>query len=166
MDAAIYAAEQEADGIAAQAQAGFPGLSLSARERGDRKDQSYSARLGELLCGRPLQPVFLVYPRLGREEDSVPLGQGQPTPGLRMEAVEQGMVVWHARALPGVSSRPPAILLGRRPVPIGPITLVVKRAGTRSAGNPHATCAVAGAGNGASAVFRSHRASPRPLLVA
>lgn len=32
-------------------------------------------------------------------EDSVPLGEGQTTPGLRMEAVEQGMVVWHARAL-------------------------------------------------------------------
>src|SRR4029077_9734017 len=99
MDAAAYATRQEADGIAAQAQAGFSELSLSAGEGVDRADQSHSARLGELLCGRPLQPVLLVYPRLGREEDSVPLGEGRKTPGLRMEAVEQGMVVWHARAL-------------------------------------------------------------------
>jgi hypothetical protein len=31
---------------------------------------------------------------------------------------------------------------------IGPITPDVKRAGARSAGNPHAACDVAGAGNG------------------
>src|SRR5262245_27938616 len=31
---------------------------------------------------------------------------------------------------------------------MGPITLAVKCAGARSAGNPHATCDVAGAGNG------------------
>ena len=99
MDAAVYAERQEADGIAAQAQAGFPKLSFSAREGVDRGDQSHSARLGELLCRRPLQPVLLVYPRLGREEDSVPLGEGQTTPRLRVEAVEQGMVVWPARAL-------------------------------------------------------------------
>ena len=36
----------------------------------------------------------------------------------------------------------------RRPTRIGHITLAVKCAGTRSAGNPHATCDVAGAGNG------------------
>ena len=83
-----------------------------------------------------------------------------------MEAVEQGMVVWHARALPRVPRGLSAALLGSRPYPIGPITLVVKRAGTRSAGNPHATCDVAGTGNGASEVFRSCRASPRPYPAA
>src|SRR5438045_7645002 len=83
MDAAAYAARQEADGVAAQAQAGLPKLSLSAREGVDRADQSHSARLGELLCGRPLQPVFLVYPKLGGEEDSVPLGQSPSAPRLR-----------------------------------------------------------------------------------
>jgi len=44
-------------------------------------------------------------------------------------------------------------LINRRPGdrshPIGPITLVVRCAGTRSAGNPHATCDAAGAANGA-----------------
>src|SRR5712692_7615942 len=126
MDAAAYAARQEADGIAAQAQAGLPKISLSAREGVDRADQSHSARLGELLCGRPLQPVLLVYPRLGREEDSVPLGQSPSAPRLRMEPVAQRMVVWNAGALPRVPSGLSADLLGCRPVPIGPITLVMK----------------------------------------
>jgi hypothetical protein len=35
------------------------------------------------------------------------------------------------------------------PISIGHIDLAVKCAGARSAGNPHATCDVAGAGNGA-----------------
>src|SRR5438067_5848723 len=79
-----------------------------------------------------------------------------------MEAVEQGMVVWRARALSCVSSGLSPVLRSDRCHPIGPITLVVKCAGTRSAGNPHATCDVAGTGNGALAAFRSYRASPRP----
>ena len=40
-----------------------------------------------------------------------------------------------------------AVELGSRSSLIGPITLDVKCAGARSAGNPHATCDVAGAGN-------------------
>jgi hypothetical protein len=40
--------------------------------------------------------VLLVYSRLGREEASAPLGEGHTTPSLRVEAVEQGMVVWPA----------------------------------------------------------------------
>src|SRR5437879_484567 len=59
-----------------------------------------------------------------------------------------------------VAYQPPS--LGCRPVPIGPITLVMKRAGTRSAGNPHATCDEAGVGNGASELSGSRRASSRP----
>ena len=51
---------------------------------------------------------------------------------------------------------------GSRPDPLGPITLAVKRAGTRSAGNPHATCDVAGTGNGTAALPGGHRASSRP----
>ena len=44
------------------------------------------------------------------------------------------------------------------PSAIGPITLGVKQAGKRSAGNPHAAFDVAGAGNG----LVEYRASPRP----
>ena len=59
-----------------------------------------------------------------------------------------------------VSSR--AVALGSRSSLIGPITLDVKCAGARSAGNPHATCDVAGAGNGATAnPKRARRGKPR-----
>ncbi len=43
-----------------------------------------------------------------------------------------------------------------------PITLVVKCVGTRSAGNPHATCDAAGAGNGGPGTSLIYRASSRP----
>ena len=53
---------------------------------------------------------------------------------------------------------------------IGLITLEVKCAGARSAGNPHAACDVAGVGNGATErPIRARRGKPwiqtRPLLV-
>jgi len=51
-------------------------------------------------CPLPLQQVGLGWVRATAPfEDSVPLGEGQTTPGRPMVAVEQGMVVWHARAL-------------------------------------------------------------------
>src|SRR5262249_34613 len=49
--------------------------SYRSREGVDRVDQSHSARLGEVLCRGPFQPVFLVHPRLGREEGSEPPGE-------------------------------------------------------------------------------------------
>src|SRR5215470_3702277 len=99
MDAAVHAESEEADGPAAQAQIDLPKLSLSACEGVDRADQSHSARLGELLCGGPLESVLLVHPRLGREEGSEPPGEKSPAPRLWVEAVEQGLVVWTAGTL-------------------------------------------------------------------
>src|ERR1700694_2896830 len=51
-----------------------------------------------------------------------------------------------------------------RPSRIGLISLDMKQMGERSAGNPHAACDVAGAGNVARSRYlgRSRRASPRP----
>ncbi len=60
MDAAANPATQEADGVAADAQAGVSKPSVPARRRGDCSHQSDTARLGAILCGRPLQPVFLI----------------------------------------------------------------------------------------------------------
>src|SRR5215472_12229851 len=100
-------------------------------------------RVGGLLAIHTLQPVLLVYPRLGREKDSAPSGQGASAPGLRLAAVEQGMAVRNARALLGVPSFLWAGALGSRSGRIGHISFAVKCAGARSAGNPHATCDVA-----------------------
>jgi hypothetical protein len=93
MDAVVIAERQEADGLAQQAQGDLPGLSFPAGWRGDRKDQSDPAGVGEVLCDRPLQPVFLIHPLLGRDEDSAPSSPGVPTFRSRLEAVEQGMAI-------------------------------------------------------------------------
>src|SRR6266849_4620755 len=147
MDAAAIAEGQETDGLARQAQRDLRGLSLPAGWRGDRKDQSDSARVGEVLCHRPLESVFLIHPILGRKEDQAPSGQGVPASRIRLEAVGQGMAVQNARTLLGVPGFLWAVDLGSRSGVIGPINLVVNCAGARSAGNPLATCDVAGAGN-------------------
>src|ERR1700687_5734931 len=147
MDAAAIAEGQETDGLARQAQRDLRGLSFPAGWRGDRKDQSDSARVGEILCHRPLESVFLIHPILGRKEDQAPSGQGVPASRIRLEAVGQGMAVPNARALLGVPGFLWAVDLGSRSGVIGPINLVVNCAGARSAGNPLATCDVAGAGN-------------------
>ena len=144
--AVVIAERQEADGFARQAQGDFSGFSLSANGEGDREDQSDPARLGEVLRDRPLQSVLLIYPLLGRDEDSAPSGPSVPAFRFRREAVEQGMAVRHAGTLLGVPRFVSAVELGSRSGLIGRITLDMKCAGARSAGNPHATCDVAGAG--------------------
>ena len=147
MDAAVIAERQEADGIAGQAQGDLPGLSFPAGGEGDQEDQPDPAWLGEVLRDRALQSVLLVYPLLGRAEDSAPSGSGVPTLGFWLEAVEQGMAVQHAGTLLGVPRIVSTVDLGSRSSLMGLITLDVKCAGARSAGNPLATCDVAGAGN-------------------
>src|SRR5215471_14780979 len=148
MDAAAIAERQETGGLARQAQGDFPGPSFSAGGEGDREDQPDSARLGEVLCHRPREPVFLIHPLLGRKEDSAPSGPGVPASRIRLEAVEQGMAVperWDSsRSIPSLLR---AAQHGSRPSLIDLINLGVNCAGARSAGNPLATCDVAGAGD-------------------
>src|SRR5262245_10988693 len=147
MDAAVIAERQETDGLAWQAQRDFPSLSFPAGRRRDRTDQPDPAWLGEVLRDRPLKSVFLLHPKLGRNEDSAPSGPSVPTSRLRLDAVEQGMDVRDTGTLLGVPRLVFTIDPGSRSSLIGFITLDVKCAGARSAGNPHATCDVAGAGN-------------------
>src|SRR2546428_7136180 len=96
MDAVADAARQEADGVAADAQASLSKSSVSARRRGDCAYQSHPARLGAVLCVRPLESLLLVHPRLGGEEDSVPPGPSQPATRFRVEAVAAGVALPHA----------------------------------------------------------------------
>src|SRR5262249_41705188 len=142
-----YCERQETDGLAWQAQRDLPGLSFPASGRIDQEDQSDSARVGEILCHRPLESVFLIHPILGRKEDPAPSGPSVPASRMRLEAVGQGMAVRKARTLLGVSDFLWAVDLGSRSGLIGLITLDVNCAGARSAGNPLATCDVAKAGN-------------------
>ena len=162
MDAAAHAERQKADGLAAQAQDDFPKLSLSARQSIDRTDQSHSAGLGKLLRDRTFEPVLRVHPRLGRKEDSAPLGPRRSPAGLRVEAVEQAMAVWDLGTLLWVPSLAFAVIFGSRPILIRLITLAANCAGARSAVNPHAACDVADVGNGATAnPNRARRGKPR-----
>ena len=104
--------------------------------------------------------MLLIRPRLGREEDPAPSGSGVSAPRFWLEAVERGMAVRKTRTLFGVSGFLWTVDLGSRAGLIGLITLDVKCAGARSAGNPLATCDVAGVGDG---VFTEDlRASARP----
>jgi len=64
-----------------------------------------------------------------------------------MEAVESGMALRNVGSVQPVSRFVPAVS-DSGSHPIGLITLDVKSAGARSAGNPHATCDVAGVGDG------------------
>ena len=102
--------------------------------------------MGEILCHRPLKSVFLICPLLGRKEDPASSGHGVQASGIRLETMEQGMAVRNARTLFGVSSLLCAVNLGSRSRLIGHINLNENCAGPRSAGNPLATCDVAGAG--------------------
>src|SRR4051794_36555024 len=161
MDAAAIAEKQEADGLTGQAERDLPGISFAARGWGDRKDQSHSARLGEVLRDRSLESVLLVYPKLGRDEDSAPSGAGVPASRPWVETMEQGVALWDVGALLGVPRVLSLLRLCSRSTLIGPITLDVKCAGARSAGNPHATCDVAGAGKGDTAIpKRARRGKP------
>ncbi len=70
------------------------------------------------------------------------------------------MALRNARTLLGVP-RLLWVCLGSRSSLIGLISLTANCAGARSAGNPHATCDVAGAGNGATASpKRARRGNP------
>jgi hypothetical protein len=99
-----------------------------------------------------IRAVLLLHPILGRNEDSASSGPSVPAsrlPASRLglEAVEPGMALRYMGTLLGVPRIVSAIGLGSRSGGIGPISLDAKCAGARSAGNPHATCEVPGAGN-------------------
>jgi hypothetical protein len=67
-----------------------------------------------------------LYPRLGRKEDSTPPGSGVSASRFRLEAVEQGMAVWHFGTLLGVPCVVSAVKLGSRSGLIGLINCDVK----------------------------------------
>jgi hypothetical protein len=75
--------------------------------------------------------------------------------------MKPGMAVQHVGTLPGVPRIVRAVVLSNRSELIGLINLDAKRAGARSAGEPHAKCDVAGAGDGAMAIpNRARRGKP------
>jgi integrase len=140
--------------------------------------EDVDARRTTLRVRHALQQVdgkfLLVEPKSEESRRVVPL----PPPGLRMEAMEQGMAVWDLGTLLWVPSLASAVIFGSRPILIRLITLAANCAGARSAVNPHAACDVADVGDRATENPKrartgkprirakddptSHRASVRP----
>ena len=121
---------------------------------------------------RRFEPLLRLRARLGGKEDSATL---DAEPGSAKGSAGRGGVgggcttIWVYLGATE-SDRPKQLRLKALPVLIGPINLGMKRAGVRSAGNPHAAYDVAGVGNGvterteAPAYGESRRqtATPRP----
>lgn len=105
---AVHAEAEEAHGVAAQTRGHLPAHPLTAGPTGGGAYQSHPARMGELLRHRARLTVFLLRPRLGRDEDtSAPVTQPAAS-RLRLATAASRLDVWHARALcrlPGVGSR-------------------------------------------------------------
>ncbi len=72
MAAAAHAQAEEAKGADPEAEGNLSKIYRRARGEGDRTDQPYPARVGELLRGRELKPVLFVGEDLGRKEDPAP----------------------------------------------------------------------------------------------
>ena len=88
MAAPVYAEDKESDGADGEAERHLSKIPEPARRAGDRVDKPDLARLGELLCGRALESVFLIYQRLGRKEDPAPHDACPKSEGFRLEAME------------------------------------------------------------------------------
>ena len=85
---------------------------------------------------------------MGGEEDEETPDAGTEAPRLRLEEVEQKMVLRRTGPLRSVLSPSWWPNFESDSSMIGPITLGTNRTGERSAGNPHAAFDEAGAGNG------------------
>ena len=89
--------------------------------------------------------MFWLCQRLGGKEGPTSLDACTEPQGLRLEEVESAVAV----SAPGLVQQLPGTTATAESAPstLGLITLGMKRAGKRSAGNPHAAFDVAGAGN-------------------
>ncbi len=93
------ATTEKAHGAAANTQDVVPSLSVPAHRSIDQEDQSDPTGLGELLCGRTLEPLLLVYSKLGGKEDSETSGARPTAPRLRLEAMESTVDLRNSRTI-------------------------------------------------------------------
>ena len=148
MDAVADAEGQEADGIATQAQRDFPKASLPAGRQGDREINpilrgwvNYFAIGHSSRCFSYIRDW--VEKKIRRHLARAASVEGFGWKRWSREWLYGTLGLFHQYRVSYSRSSPAAAssLIGR-------ITLDVNCAGARSAGNPHATCDVAGAGNG------------------
>ena len=130
---------------------------VSAGQWGGAAHQPYPARLGHLLCGGPIQSVFLVYPKLGGDQTAAALAAEPEASGLRVDSMALAAGLADGWGLPRLPRAP--VSASSRFCSVGLITSDAKSAGQRSAGNPHAPFEVAGVGDGPVLWYRAY---PRP----
>jgi len=85
---AVHAQVEEAYGAICKAPRDLPTIYEPTRGASDRVDQSDLAGMGELLCSRALQSVFLARQRLGRKEDSATPDAIPETSRIQLAKVE------------------------------------------------------------------------------
>ncbi len=88
MAAAIHPKAEEANGVIAQAQGYFPALALPTSKQSSTAHQPDTAGMGELLFDGSFEPVLLVRPGLGGEEDTATSDASTEAKGLWLEEVE------------------------------------------------------------------------------
>ena len=104
--AAVYAAAHEAHGVAANAPGYFLAAPVSAGQWGGAAHQPHPARLGHLLCGGPIQSVFLVYLLLGRSRAAAALAAEPEASGLRVVSMALAAGLADGRGLSRLSRAP------------------------------------------------------------
>ena len=117
----LYAAAHEAHGVAANAPGYFLSAPVSAGQWGGAAHQPHPARLGHLLCGGPIQSVFLVYLLLGRSRAAAALAAEPETSGLRVVSMALAAGLADGRGLSRLSRAP--VSASSRFYSVGPITL-------------------------------------------
>ena len=159
--AAVYAAAHEAHGVAANAPGHFLAAPVSAGQWGGAAHQPHPARLGHLLCGGPIQSVFLVYLLLGRSRAAAALAAEPEASGLRVDSMALAAGLADGRGLSRLSRAP--VSASSRFYSVGPITSDAKSAGKRSAGrSSQQGCNPAGGSPAMSIAHFRHVAIPHP----
>ncbi len=141
----VHAEAEEADGTPAQAEGEMPARRVPTGGAGERGDQPDPAGMGALLCCGGFPPRLWLAQRWGGKEGAAASEACTEPKRLRREEGEEAGAVRRLAVgehLPGESATAESAPSAR-----GPITLDMKHTGKRRAGNPHAACDEAGAGN-------------------
>ena len=139
----------------------FLSAPVSAGQWGGAAHQPYSARLGHLLCGGPIQSVFLVYPKLGGDQTAAALAAEPEASGLRVDSMALAAGLADGWGLPRLPRAP--VSASSRFCSVGRITSDAKSAGKRSAGrSSQQGCNPAGGSPAMSIAHFRHVAIPHP----
>ena len=146
MAAAVYAEAEEANGVVAKLKEVFRRYRSQPVERVIEVINPILRGWVNYFAVGHSSRCFSYDPRLGGKEDPAAPDACPETQGFGWKRWSREWIYGTLGLFNGYRVRP-ASPAESRPSTIGPITLDAKQTGERSAGNPHATFDVAGAGN-------------------